>query len=283
MEKEKQESSNADINEKNKKVKKKRKNFILVFFSKIGYGIKIFFTAILFGIVYICVKPFMRCKIKGRENIKQDDEARVFIANHYQMYGPLVMFLRFPYKNRIWIIDKMMDEKSVEHQMGLMVYNEFKKVPKFLIWIVLKVVKNLMVFSMKVAGGIPVSRENPRANVKAMQISTETMKKGKAILIFPEKDYVPEGVGIFMQGFEHIGKYYYGKTGKRISFYPMFISQKNKTIYISKPIVFNPENDQNDEKNLIVNYLRDEMVKQYTENEVNNPKTKKKGKNKENS
>ena len=250
----------------------KKKNIFIRFFSAIGRGIRYVLTFILYCILYIIARPFTRCKVKGKENLDKNDEARVFISNHYQMYGPLAIFMNFPYKFRPWIIDKMMDEKLVEHQMGLMVYNEFKKVPKFIKWIVLKFVKNLMVFCMRRARGISVSRDNPRANIKAMQISTDTMLKNQAVLIFPEKDYVNEGVGIFMQGFEHIGKYFYQKTGKKISFYPMFISQKLKTMYIGKPITFNPEADQNEEKNRIVTYLRDEMVKTYTEMEVNNPK-----------
>lgn len=269
-EKEKKNKTSSETKEKPKK-----QFFLIRFIKFIGNCIKWALMATIFGIIYIIGWPFTRCKIKGKENINKDDEARVFTANHYQLYGPMSVFMNFPYKNRPWIIDKMMDEKSVEHQMGLMVYNEFKKVPKFIKWIVLKLVKNLMVFVMRLAKGIPVSRENPRNNIKAFQISTETLNKNWALLIYPEKDYVNEGVGIFMQGFEHIGKYYYGKTGKKISFYPMFISQKNKTMYIGKPIIYNPDVNHIVEKERIVSYLRNEMVKQYEEFEVNAPSKKK--------
>lgn len=254
----------------------KKQNFIIRFFKGIGHGIKTFFVFIFFCILYILAFPFSRCKVKGKENVKKDKEPKIFITNHYQMYGPLVTFMNFPYKFRPWIIDNMMDPKKVEHQMGLMVYHEFPKVPRFIKWIILKIVKNLMVFSMRRAGGIAVSRENPRANVKAMQISTETLEKGKSVLIFPEKDYVDEGVGVFMQGFEHLAKYHYQKTGKIVSFYPMFISEINKTMYIMPPVKYNPENDANQEKLRIVEALRNAMVEKYEEVEVNNPKVQKK-------
>ncbi|MBQ8425226.1 MAG: hypothetical protein IJX17_04325 [Clostridia bacterium] len=255
---------------------KKKKNIFKRFFSIIGKGITYFFTALLYYFLYIIAWPFTRCKVKGKENLQKDDEARVVVSNHYQMYGPLAIFMNFPYKFRPWIIDKMMEEEHIEHQMGLMVYNEFKKVPKFIIWIVLKIVKNLMLFCMHKAGGISVSRENPRKIFETLKISTETLEKNKIVLIFPEKDYVNEGVGIFMQGFEHIGKYHYQKTGKKISFYPMFVSQSNKTMYILKPIIFDPDEDANVQKQKIVKYLRDEMVKQYELCEVNNEKIQKK-------
>jgi len=260
---------------------KKKKNIFTRFFSKIGKGISYFFTALLYYFLYIIAWPFTRCKVKGKENLNKDDEAQVIISNHYQMYGPLSIFMNFPYKFRPWIIDKMMEEEHIEHQMGLMVYNEFKKVPKFIIWIVLKIVKNLMLFAMHKARGISVSRENPRKIFETLKISTETLEKNEIVLIFPEKDYVNEGVGIFMQGFEHIGKYHYQKTGKKISFYPMFVSQSNKTMYILKPITFNPEEDPNTEKQRIVNYLRDEMINQYKLCELQNEKLQNKKAKKE--
>ena len=110
------------------------------------------------------------------------------------------------------------------------------------------------------------------------------LTKAKSIIIYPEKDYVNEGVGVFMQGFEHIGKYHYSKTGKKISFYPMFVSQKNKEMYIGTPIIYNPEEKHNIEKERIVTYLRNEMVAQYEKFEVNKPSKKKRNnkKNKDN-
>ena len=125
-----------------------------------------------------------------------------------------------------------------------------------------------MVFTMKAFKGISVSRDNVRANIKTMQISSDTLEKKKAILIFPEKFYVKQGIGPFMKGFEHIGKYHFQKTGKKITFYPMFTSFKNKTIYIGEPIIYNPEIDNNIQKDKIINHLRNEMVNLYFENEV---------------
>ena len=90
--------------------------------------------------------------------------------------------------------------------------------------------------------------------------------------IFPEKDYVNEGVGIFMGGFEHISKYYYSKTGKKITFYPMFISQHNRKMYICDPVTYNPENDPKVEKNNTLTYLRESMVSAYEKYEVRKEK-----------
>ena len=248
-----------------------KKNPLKTFFSIIGNAIKNFFMALSFWTLYIFGKPFVRCKVIGKKIVSKNDEARVFVANHYEIYGPITIFLHFPFKFRPWIIDKMASPESIEEQMSLGVYSKFEKYPMWLKKLAVKTLKHFVLYTLtKRAKGIPVSRDNPRANIKTMHDSMETLNKGKNIVIFPEEHYVQEGVGEFQTGFEHLAKYYYQKTGKKITFYPIFISQINKKMYIEKPIIYNPENDHNDEKKRITTYLHDEMVNLYLKHEINN-------------
>ncbi len=256
----------------------KKKNIFVRFFKLIGRGIRNFFLLILFGIAYLILFPFFKAKVKGKKNINKDDEARVFLCNHYEVYGPISMYMSFHLKFKPWVIDKMMNEEDIEKQISLMIMNEnnFKwasvKFKKFAI----KSLKNFAVFVLKLVGGIAVSRENPRANIETLQKSTKALNKDYSLVIFPEYRYVTEGVGDFQTGFEHIGKYYYQKTGKKIAFYPVFISKELKTINVLSPITFNPEEDVNANKQKIVSYLKDQMVNCYNEVEVNNTKLQEK-------
>lgn len=250
----------------------KKKNIFVRFFSAIGYGIKIFFCYIAYLLICLCFFPKARCKVKGKENLNKNDEAQVFIANHYELYGPIAMYLHFPIKFRPWIIDKMMEPNEVKDQMSLMVMNNFPKFPVWFKKMAISALKNVVVFAMNHAKGISCSRENARANIKTINISIETLEKGVAVAIFPEHRYVTEGVGEFETGFEYLAKAYYKKTGKRISFYPVFISQINKEMYIEKPIVYNPETDVQEEKTRIITYLRNTMLESFERNELSNPK-----------
>jgi hypothetical protein len=67
----------------------------------------------IFFLFYIIAFPFafifVKGKTKGKQNLKKDDEARVFVANHYEVYGPFITYMHFPYMFRPWIIDKMID------------------------------------------------------------------------------------------------------------------------------------------------------------------------------
>lgn len=241
----------------------KKKNIFVRFFSCIGRGIKNFFLYLGFSLLYIIVNPFVKSKVRGKKNVRKDDEARVFVANHYEIFGPVAMYLRFPYKFRPWVIDKIMTPESVEAQMSISVYNNFPKYPMWFKKIVVKSLKNMMVFAMNHAKAIKVSRENFRENLITMQESMETLNKGVSVLIFPELSYTESGVGVFQSGFEHLGKYYYQKTGKKISFYPVFISKQEKQMFIEKPIIYDPNKDPNEQKREIVYYLRDKMLDCY--------------------
>lgn len=254
----------------------KKKNIFVRFFACIGRGIKNFFLYLGFLILYIFVNPFVKAKVRGKKNVNKNDEARVFVCNHYEIFGPVAMYLRFPYKFRPWVIDKIMTPESVEQQMSISVYNNFPKYPKWFKKIVVKSIKGLMIFTMQHAKAIKVSRENPRENIQTMKDSVETLERGISIVIFPELSYTESGVGVFQSGFEHLGKYYYQKTGKRISFYPVFISKQEKQMFIEKPIVYDPDKDPNEQKREIVYYLRDKMLDSYLKSDCSaiNPKAK---------
>lgn len=230
-------------------------------------AIEFILFSIIFGVLFLIIQPFIWCWTKGKNNLKKDDEARVFVANHYEIYGPFIMFLRFPFKFRPWVIDKMCESKSIEKHMSIGLYNNYKWIPRWIKFILIKIAKRFLLFVIRFSRPIPVSRDNPRSNIKTLQKSVEALNKNNSILIFPELCSVKEGVGEFMSGFEHIGKYYHQKTGKKVSFYPVFISKKKKIIYIEEPIVFNPDNDPNEEKTRIVNRLHDSMEKSYQTHE----------------
>ena len=234
-------------------------------------AIEFILFSIIFGVLFLIIQPFIWCWTKGKNNLKKDDEARVFVANHFEIYGPLIMFLRFPFKFRPWVIDKMCESKSIEQQMSIGFYNNYKWLPKWFKVFLVKIAKRLVLFVIRLSRPIPVSRDNPRANIKTMQTSVDTLNKKTSIVIYPELSSVKEGVGEFMTGFEHIGKYFYQKTGKKISFYPVFVSRKKNTMFIEKPIIFNPDNDANQEKERIVKELHDAIENSYILNE----KTKK--------
>lgn len=162
-------------------MEKKKKNIFVRFFCGIGRGIRNFFLFLIFIFLYIIALPFALCKVKGKKKLDENDEARVFVCNHYELFGPISMYLSFPLKVRPWIIDKMMDPEKVEQQMSLMILNEnnFKWAPIWFKKLAIRCLKNLAVFVMKFVGGISVSHDNLRANVTTLSKSTKTLEKNQ--------------------------------------------------------------------------------------------------------
>ena len=140
-------------------------------FLNIPKTIEFIILSVIFGVLFLIVQPFIWCFAKGKKNVQNNDEARVFVANHYEIYGPLVVFLRFPYAIRPWVIDKMCDSKSIEKHMSIGFYNNYKWIPKWIKFILVKFAKRVILFAIKFTKPIPVSRDNPRSNIKTLQRS----------------------------------------------------------------------------------------------------------------
>lgn len=240
-----------------------------------------FIGDIFYSILYLIVRPFFKSKKIGKKNIKKDDEARVFVANHYEFYGPVIMYFRFNKKKRIWIIHNLLEKDKIVEYMMPAVNDILKKTPNFIKKILVKITKNLLYYIMnRRAKGIPVYQEGDRRIIETMNESVDALNEKYSIVLFGEKEFqTGNKVGNLRTGFASLGKYYFKKTGKKISFYPVFISKTNKTMRIGKSIKYNPE-DENIKEN-IVTYLHDVMegyakIDAKIEEERINKKTKKK-------
>ena len=235
------------------------------FFGAIGRGIKNFLSSILLGFLILILRPWFRNKTVGKKLVNKSDEGRVFVANHLELYGPIVMKIRFPYRVRPWVIDKLMDDESVEAQVRPGLEKNFKWAPKFLKEWAIKFVRFMMTYTMKKMKGIPVHLHDIKNVMETIDVSVNLLDKGKNILIFPEEyessgGYLLKGVGEFRTGFAQLGRSYYQATGKRLAFYPVYISKENKRTYILEPTYYDPSVPAPQEKKRIVKYLHDTML-----------------------
>lgn len=227
-------------------------------FKKIGQAIMKCLYFILFELIVIFAYPFMHIKRKGKDNIKKDDEARVFISNHLEIYGPSVIYLHLPVRKKsYWVIDRMLDKEQVSAQMhaGIDKEENYKWAPKWLKNFAVKVLKNFLVYVLKSrVRGISVSRDNQRQLIKTFQASVSVLEKKRNLCIFPEVSYQEKGIGEIFTSFAVFGRYYYKKTGKKISYYPVYLDKANKVMNIAPPIVYDPQDDESIDK--IVEYVR---------------------------
>ena len=115
---------------------------------------------------------------------------------------------------------------------------------------------------------IAVERGSNRRLLKTFNDTIEALQESDNVLIFPERPvsiidedadsflHSKEQLGDLATGFASIGRLYFRQSGRCISFYPMYISRKERILKIGKPIVFNPDNNPHDEKQRLSNELR---------------------------
>ena len=101
--------------------------------------------------------------------------------------------------------------------------------------------------------------------MKTFDLSVDELEKGENLLIMSDVHYAQEGkeIGEIYTGFLHLGKLYYKRTGKRLSFVAMSINRKEKYLRFGEPIVFDPTVPFAQEKERITEALLQELRDDY--------------------
>lgn len=203
------------------------------------------------------VRPFFRCKCVGKEKIKNLGGPVVFVANHYEVYGPIVAVLRMPVRFRPWIISNMLDSGQIEEQMRPGIEG-VRFLPKFIKRLLPKIIKKFILYIINAMKPIPVYRGNLREALTTINITAQAMAEGDNVMLFPEKPqekYSQGGVDKFYSGFVEIGSAYYKKTGKSTTFYPVYISKKKRKMYIGDGIEYDVNSPKPVEKHRVAEGL----------------------------
>ena len=214
---------------------------------------------------YICyriLRPFVwlffkKMKVEGQDNLPQ--EPCIVVGNHAQMNGPLSGEFYFPTKRRIWCAHQMMYLKEVPAYA----YQDFwSGKPKSVRWfykLASYIIAPVSVCVFSNARTIPVFRDN--RIVTTFKLTVSALSKGESVIIFPEC-YEPHNhiVYQFQNHFIDVAKLYYKRTGKAVSFVPMYIAPALKKMYIGKPIAFNPEAPIEEHRKEIAEYLMDAVT-----------------------
>lgn len=214
-------------------------------------------------ILYRIVKWFVwlfspKFKVEGAENLL--DEATVIVGNHCQIYGPIACEFYIPGKHYTWCAGEMMSVKTVpEYAFG----DFWSQKPrwthpfyKFLSVIIAPLASHIF----NNANTIGVFRD---ARILAtFKTTVNCLKAGANVVVFPEHDVKNNNIIYdFQDKFIDIAKLYYKKTGKVLSFAPMYIAPRLKTMYIGTPTVFNPDLPMEEERERICKYLMEEITR----------------------
>lgn len=211
-----------------------------------------------YKVVWFFVKLFYpKIKVVGAENLPKS--ACIVAGNHTQMNGPICAELYFPGKRTTWCAEQMMFLKEVPAYA----YKDFwSNKPKYIRWffkIVSYIIAPLSVCIFNNAHTIPVFRDT--RIISTFRKTVSALSNGENVIIFPEC-YEPYNniVNNFQTRFTDVAKLYYKKTKEAVSFVPLYIAPTLKTMYIGKPVEFNPLANMDEERDRICKYLMDEIT-----------------------
>ena len=196
-------------------------------------------------------------ELEGLSNLPQ--EPCVIVGNHCQIHGPIVTEVRLPFPHYTWCAWQMMDK----NQVSAYAYEDFwSDKPKYSQWFfrfASWVIKYPAVYIMTHARTIPVYHDS--RCLTTFRRSLEALQSGAHLVIFPEcrREY-NNILYDFQDRFIDLARMYYNKTGKRLSFVPMYLAPRLKKIILGKPIEFDPEVPKSRERQRIKQALMDSIT-----------------------
>ena len=200
---------------------------------------------------------YPKMKVEGLENLP-DGEA-VIVANHAQMNGPIACELYLGENRYTWCAGEMMDRKLVPEYAFRCFWSHKKGFSRRFFAILSHIIALPAAFIFKNANTIPVYYD--KRALLTFKDSVSKLKNGARIVIFPESDEKYNHIVYrFHDKFVDVAKLYNSRTGKALSFVPLYLAPELKSMHLGKPIVFDPSAPIEAERERICNYLGDEIT-----------------------
>lgn len=195
-------------------------------------------------IVYWVLYLFFHCRLVFSPGYPEDDEPVVFVANHYNAFGPISFILSVPLLSSVWVNEDIISPETAAKTF----YPGIKSIVPFLWegairWICKKLGQLAcdLLYRFK---AIPVDRDHPARLISTMRQSVAALEEGQNLIIFPETglpEYSLTSVTPFFSGFATVGSVYYRKTKKPLRFCPCFIDEQHHTIRFGEIVTYQPE------------------------------------------
>ncbi len=178
-----------------------------------------------------------RPEFVGKDNLP--DEPCVIVGNHAQMNGPLIAELYFPGKNYTWCAGEMMRWREVPAYAYTDFWSFKPRWCRPFFRLLSYVITPLSVLLFNNARTIPVYHD--ARLITTYRDSIEKLQAGFSVIIFPEKNERRSNIlYAFQDKFIDLARFYYKKTGKALSFVPIYNAPALKKTLIGEAIAFDP-------------------------------------------
>lgn len=212
----------------------------------------------LYAVIKWTVKTcYPKMGIVGAENLP--DEPVVIVGNHCQMNGPIVGELYVPGEPYIWCSGEMMCLREVPAYAFQDFWSQKPTWTHPFYKLLSYIIAPFSVCIFNNARTIGVYHDT--RILSTFKTTVNKLQAGKSVVIFPEHDEKHNHIVYeFRDKFVDVAKLYYKRTGKELSFVPMYIAPKLKKICLGKPVRFCAAAQIDTERSRISNCLMDEIT-----------------------
>jgi len=178
---------------------------------------------------------FGRCKIIIPEELPSP---AIYVGRHQNMHGPVHVMAYSPIPMHLWCMHMFFDRKTCTEHLAGFTLSERLHYPPWLLRLCLRFYVGHTVACMHQMDAIPVYR-GKREIIKTMKLSIDTLLAGENLIIFPDVSYddVSNTAGQLYEGYLHLCKEYYKKTGKNLPIIPVCTPHRQNALVFGRPIV----------------------------------------------
>ena len=223
-------------------------------------GFETFRMRLLFRFLY----PYFYCKCDIPGELAYGEEPVVFVANHYNVFGPVSFILSAPFISYSWMNENLITPEKTEESLyrgvsEMLPYLKEKRIKK-----ICHALRRLVCGVMRRFGNIPVARDDPSKMMQTIRRSIEVLKEGSNVLIFPETgipEYSLTSVSEFYSGFASLGAFYHMQTGKNLCFCPVYVDELHHIIRSAEPVYYDGESRNiREESDRVSDLIRERII-----------------------
>ncbi len=216
--------------------------------------ISLFFYKVLLSLVRFF---YPQITVSGAENLSS--EPTILVANHSQLHGPVICELYLPVPRFTWCTAEMMDPNMIPDYSFQTFWSQKPKGVRWFYRLLSYAITPLAVCIFNHANTIPVYRDTGLLTTFKQTVST--LMDGYSVVIFPECDeHHNNVVNAFHDHFVDLAKAYRRKTGRELTFTPLYLAPNLERACIGRPVCFSSQAPLERERERICDYLMEEIT-----------------------
>ena len=212
--------------------------------------------------LYLIIKALVRL-FYGKTRVegvgRLPDEPCIIVGNHCQMNGSIACELDFPSRHFTWCAGEMMHWKEVPAYAFRDFWSAKPKAVRWLFHIAAYLIAPLSVCVFNNANCIGVYRD--ARIISTFRETVDTLQNGASVIIFPEHDPPRNNIlSDFQDRFVTVARQYYRRSGRAVSFVPLYLAPALKTMYLGEPVRFDPDAPPREECRRVSDALMDRIT-----------------------